>query len=75
MNADGSGKYRLYRSPCCAWAWTRPAWSPDGRSLLFSLQLYDAGSKRSGVYVMSTDGARLRRVAKDASSPAWQAVG
>jgi dipeptidyl aminopeptidase/acylaminoacyl peptidase len=32
INADGSGKKRLYHSDCCVELWAPPVWSPDGNS-------------------------------------------
>lgn len=56
MNADGSGKKRLYRSRCCVGSWGRPTWSPDGRMIVFSADSAD------GTFVINADGTGLRRV-------------
>jgi Tol biopolymer transport system component len=70
MNADGSGQRTLTRS-----ALTRsravgfipqPAWSPDGRKILFVSDRAGLGA----VYVMNADGSRQRRL----TSPAPPAI-
>ena len=33
INADGSGRTRLFRSDCCMDDWGGPVWSPDGRQV------------------------------------------
>ena len=67
MNADGSGKKRLYRSGCCVGEWAPPVWSPDGRQIAFS------ADSAGGTFVMNTDGSGLRRVSPNPSSSlSWQ---
>lgn len=51
MNADGSGRERLYRSGCCILG--GPTWSPDGRMIAFS---------DDGTFVINADGTGLRRL-------------
>jgi Tol biopolymer transport system component len=51
MNADGSGKERLYRSGCCILG--GPTWSPDGQMIAFS---------DDGTFVVNADGSGLRRL-------------
>jgi Tol biopolymer transport system component len=51
MNADGSGKERLYRAGCCILG--GPTWSPDGRMIAFS---------DDGTFVINADGTGLRRL-------------
>jgi TolB protein len=59
MNADGSGQRNLTRSVTYPFASDgAPAWSPDGRKILFV-------SNRGGnaeVYVMNADGSGLRKL-------------
>ena len=67
MNADGSGKKRLYRSDCCVGEWAAPVWSPDGKQIAFS------ADSAGGTFVMHADGTGLRRVSPSTSSSlSWQ---
>jgi TolB protein len=72
VNADGSRKRRLTRSPGTE---GQPSWSPDGRRILFT---------RTGppgiptVYVMNADGSGKRRLTDSRGSsfdPAWSPDG
>ena len=56
MNADGSGRRRLTRSPQND---GDPVWSPDGRRLAF----VRVRGGRSDIYVVNADGSGLRRLA------------
>ena len=42
---------------------TSPTWSPDGTRLAFQ--------SASSIYTIALDGTRLRRLARNAASPAW----
>jgi Tol biopolymer transport system component len=67
MNADGSGKRRLYHSDCCVNFWAPPIWSPDGRMIAFS------ADSAGGTFVMKADGSGLRRVSTSTSTRlSWQ---
>ena len=61
MNADGSGQRNLTRSVTHPFATdTAPAWSPDGRKILFV-----SNRTRNGeVYVMNADGSGLRQLTR-----------
>jgi Tol biopolymer transport system component len=56
MNADGSGRRRLTRSPQND---GDPVWSPDGRRLAF----VRVRGGRADIYVVNADGRGLRRLA------------
>ena len=67
MNADGSGKKRLYASACCVESWAAPIWSPDGTKIAFS------ASSSGGTFLMNADGTGLRRLGTVAGGAlAWQ---
>lgn len=56
MNADGSGRERLYRSGCCVGSWAPPIWSPGGRMIAF------IADSAHGTFVINADGTDLRRL-------------
>jgi Tol biopolymer transport system component len=62
MNADGSGKERLYRSGCCVGYWAPPIWSPNGRLIAFS------ADSAGGTFVINADGTGLKRLSPTAYS-------
>jgi len=67
VNADGSGQRRLTgdaRFP------DSPAWSPNGRQLVF-----EGGPFVRGVYVVNADGSGQRRLARSGGAPAWSPDG
>jgi TolB protein len=67
MNADGTGRKRLYRSGCCVMDWAPPVWSPDGRMIAFS------ADSAGGTFVINADGSGLRRLSPTTSSSlSWQ---
>ena len=63
MNADGSGRENLTEGPEED---TDPAWSPDGRSIVFV--------RDGAVYVVRADGGGVRRLVVG-SAPAWSPDG
>ena len=80
MNADGSGRRNLTKSP----AWDhRPAWSPDGTKILFlSMHCQVSGNlvtcDNAQIYVMNADGSgviQLTQNPADAWEPAWSPSG
>jgi TolB protein len=59
MNADGSGQRNLTRSITRPFATgTAPAWSPDGRKIVF----ISNRDRHGEVYVMNTDGTGKRKL-------------
>lgn len=83
MTADGSDQVRLTEDP--AYMYNQPAWSPDGRQILFTRTpslgglLFDAPSDDTGagIYVMNADGGGQTVLAAGASNvePAWSPDG
>jgi TolB protein len=72
INPDGTGLVALPNGPHDY----LPAWSPDHRQIAF---IRDNQTTNPGVYVMATDGSRVRRVTSDpkwyAEFPAWSPDG
>jgi Tol biopolymer transport system component len=88
MNADGSGKRRLAGTPSVdngALDVASPAWSPDGRKLVFVAQLRGraglcarGGSCNDEIFVINGDGSGLRRLTRNAvpdGQPVWSPDG
>ena len=70
INADGSGKKRLYHSACCVGLWAPPVWSPDGRMIAFS------ANSAGGTFVINADGSGLRMLSPSVSTYlSWQGPG
>lgn len=57
---------RLYGLNVCY-----PRWSPDGRHIAFEYVAY----KRSGIYLMDTNGNNVLELVSDARNPAWSPDG
>jgi TolB protein len=57
INADGTGLHRLLATPQLEWP---TDWSPNGRKILFTRQLFSGGFM--DVYVMNADGTKVRRL-------------
>jgi Tol biopolymer transport system component len=67
MNANGSGRRRLYHSRCCVGEYTTAIWSPDGRKIAF------AADSANGTVVIGVDGRNLHRLsAQSAVGLNWQ---
>ena len=59
MNADGSGLMRLTDNSASNYAWydSSPAWSPDGKKIVFVSTRYSGG-----IYIMNADGTGQTRL-------------
>jgi Tol biopolymer transport system component len=66
MNADGSSPQRVTTAQTTS-QHLNPAWSPDGREILFA----DA----DGIYEVAPDGSNLRRLTDSGEYPAWSPDG
>ena len=71
VRPNGTDRTLLYRSACCIETWGRPIWSPDGSYVAFGVGIRSSPA-RSGIFVISTDGTGLRRVASAPTEAAWQ---
>jgi TolB protein len=63
MNADGSGQRRLTNDP--GFMDLEPAWSPDGRHIVFSRCTEQPGGTGCDLEVMTATGTGVRRLADD----------
>jgi Tol biopolymer transport system component len=74
MNADGSGKINLTKSPKVGE--DSPSWSPDGTKITFSSFRDKPGSGHSSIYTMDADGSNVTQVTTNPDAtdiyPDWQ---
>jgi Tol biopolymer transport system component len=75
INADGSGLRVLTRTATFKGGAEYPAWSPDGRAILFDARTSLAEKARADVWAIRPNGSGLRRLIVDASDPAWSPDG
>jgi TolB protein len=83
MNADGSGAVPLTKMQAVGAECVSPAWSPDGRKLLFdsgrALDGSDASGTGSNIWVMNADGSNAvpltRLTASNNQRPVWSPDG
>jgi Tol biopolymer transport system component len=66
VNADGSGLRRLTRNWKSDGA---PAWSPDGRKILFVRSGWSSATVQGDVYVMNADGSGQRNLTRSVTRP------
>jgi Tol biopolymer transport system component len=71
MNANGTGRRRLYHSACCTSFSGFPIWSPDGKYIAFDL---DVSAHPPGIYLMDADGRHLHRLTQLPTLTAWQPI-
>lgn len=75
INADGSGLRVVTRNTTFKGGATHPAWSPDGRTILFSARTSLGEQARADVWSIRPSGSGLRRLIIDARDPAWSPDG
>lgn len=79
VNPDGSNVQRLTRSRSRYSDNLGPAWSPNGRKIVFVRERYDPNdeSYHSSIYKMNADGTKVERLTSgyDAFDPAWSPDG
>jgi TolB protein len=74
MNADGSNERRLTRSTAYD---DGPAWSPDGKRIVFSSDRHE----RPDIYAMNADGSAIKQLTRNTDeagvdiSPSWSPDG
>jgi Tol biopolymer transport system component len=70
LRVGGKGQRQLTTSPLFD---AHPAWSPDGRTIVFSRGARMGRSR--GIYAMDADGGRQRRLSVLGSTPSWSPDG
>jgi len=55
--------------------YTAPSWSPDGKEIVFSSDLYKKGSDVLGVFVVSESGGEPTRLSDAGHDPDWSPAG
>lgn len=68
MHANGSGQHELTPSNQDSY----PAWSPDGRTIAFSVS---EPRRQEGIWTMNSDGTGQRRLTHRGIEPAWSPDG
>jgi TolB protein len=78
MNPDGSGVVRLTNGPASNRNDHDPAWSPDGRRIVFASSDVSGCGCGSFLYVMNADGSGLTQIPNtgfNATDPSWSPDG
>jgi Tol biopolymer transport system component len=72
IRPEGSDLRRLTHADARAWANDSPAWSPDGKRIVFSrLVRRSRYDDFADIYVMNADGTRQKRLTRPGGSPDW----
>jgi Tol biopolymer transport system component len=71
MNADGSGLRKIVDTPGS----DRPAWSPDGESIVFGGRSDDPPTAANGLQSIRLDGSGQHQLTTDGSSPVFSPDG
>ena len=72
VNADGSGQRKLTGGTADGFVLGSPAWSPDGRKIVFAhCTPHACAGERDGLYIVNADGSGERRLTPSGHSPTW----
>lgn len=71
MSSDGSNPHKLLEQQAPYLTFRKPAWSPDGRRMLFSTASCFGVNCTVGIYVIDADGSNLRYVVYG-THPSWE---
>ncbi len=75
INADGTGLRVLTRNALFRGGAAHPAWSPDGRTIIFTGRTSLAGGARGDVWSIRPSGGAVHRLIANAADPAWSPDG
>ena len=75
IKADGTGLRVLTRNATFRGGAAHPAWSPDGRTIIFAARTSLAESARDAVWSMRPSGSGVHRLIANAGEPAWSPDG
>lgn len=74
-SSSGRGFHQLSRYSSFRGGAGTPAWSPDGRTILFWGRTSSARGARTDLWVSRPNGSGLRRLVSNATDPAWAPSG